>query len=599
MHARAVDTRHAPAQVQQPGKARGALLARAGLPARLQLRRDVGVGQRQAWRADLDLAIAADAPAQLRVQAVEGDVGVFEHAGKAQHALAHLQRGAAAGLRQFEVDVGAAHTGHTGLRGLGRGRRAHRQRADAATGAVGQQRLALALPARLQPLDQARRRVLAQHAVRRRVQRQTGGHLAQHRQVQPVGLQPARRRLPARRRGVANGQVAARPAGAVAGLELQALGFEVKAVGHAFPQQAPGQRAQVQRRQLRAQRCLHLIERHVGGHALRRPARHVDPGAQRATALLHVDAHLGVAAQLRHVDVRKIGIGGAAPLPPVAGVARPQRPAELAHPRETLAPARRRRGLQLHPVAAHGAVAQHHVHLAERQRRRGAFFVHPAHAAAAQRQLGLGKDPVGQRAVVAGAARGDVDAGHQPAALAGAAHLQLGLLDHHLLETHAPQRTQRQRRRHARQRQRHLPAGAKQFELPHLETGHQRVRARLDRRDAHRQAQRAACHLLDARPEFVDTRHNDPVQHPPGQHQHHAQRQHRPQQGAHHPCRQTQRAGRHGRGAGGSGLGIGHEGAGTRQPARCADSAHQSGACRGANYQRPARRTSAAAAPNP
>ena len=362
-------------------------------------------------------------------------------------------------------------------------------------------------------------------------------------------MQLAASRLPRRaRRAPFQPHVAARPGRAVGRFEAQALRPHRGATAAALPAHTRGERLQRQRLQPRAQQCIDIARRQIAQHPGGRSARHVRPESQRRAALPQLGALLQaqvlrraqIDGQAGHVQPRHIGVERAVPGLPGTGVALQQRTAELPAQHEAVAQVRGRRGVQPQLVVAQ-AVAHHDQHVAQRHRLAAAQLVHPAHAAAAHHQLGLREHPVGRLGVGLRVA-GEIEAGHLPAAGAGAPHLQLRPVQHQLLQPAAQQRGHRERRHGAGDVQAGLSAGTRQHQVAHGDRRHQAVGARLQRADAHRHPERVAGHLLQARTEFVDSRHNDPVQRAPRQHQRHGKAEHDPQGAANQSGQEFERA---------------------------------------------------------
>ena len=168
-----------------------------------------------------------------------------------------------------------------------------------------------------QPLGGIRQQRRAGH----RVNRQTVGNLRQGLQVQLVGLEFAACGNPALGSGVINRDITTWPVQAVTGVKCQRLGGKLKTVGRQAPAQAPADRQQFQRLQLRAQGDIDLRQGHVGRAACHLATADIDPGAQCALALAQIDADIGVAPQLGQVHPRKGGVELALPVSPMAAMA--------------------------------------------------------------------------------------------------------------------------------------------------------------------------------------------------------------------------------------------------------------------------------------
>ena len=528
MHARAVGAAEAARQLQHARKARRARLAGQGLPAALEAAGGVGVAQFELLDIDRDV-LALHAPAAAQLQPRQRDAGLLEHARKAQRAVGDSQAGAAADRRGLQLQRGACEAGDARhRRAIGPRRlrqRGQRQAADPGLHAPVGRRLQRALPARLQALDQALHRLRLQPLVHRRRQRQALRDLGQRRQVEPVAAEFATARPAAG--GVVQRQphVAARPGQAVGVDEAQIARVQRHAVAGVAPGQATGQFAEGQRLQARPQGDRHRAQRHVGGDGAGATLLLLQPQAQRAVAVLHVHAPVGlqvdVLAQPRHVDARRAGKGLAVPVAPVARVAREHALAKQPDQAEALAPGRLGRGVQPQLVAAE-AVAGNEQHLVQLHRWRGALLVHPAHAAVAHDHLVLREEPVGRPGIAGGVAR-QVDAAGQQPAIARATQLQLGGVDHQLLQLQRAERQHRERRQHARHLQRGAAFGVQHAHVAQRHRRHQPVGMRLDETDVHRRADGPRGQLLQPRTQFVDTRHNDPVQ--GGRGQQHQQQQ--------------------------------------------------------------------------
>ena len=444
--ARAVGAAERARQIQHAGKALGALLAGGGLPARLEAAGGILVVQRQLVHVQLDVPALAHAPARRGLEFGQRNARLLEHARKLERAVLDIQRGVATDRRGFQLDGGALQAGnalHRLATGPRRRRaRGHRQAADARLHAPVLRRLERAVPARVDALDQPLHRVLRQPLVHGRRQRQALRDLGQRGQVELVAHQLAARRQAAGAVAVAEPHVAARPRQAVGIDEVQIARADLHAAARVAPADAPGERGEGQRLQALIEGGRHGAQRHVGGGAGEHALLQVGPQAQRAVAALQIDApvglQIGVLAQARDIDAAQVGVGVAVPVAPVAGVAAEKGLAKLADEREAVAPRRIRRGVHTQLVPAI-AVARHELHIGQLHRRRLALLVDPAHAAAAHQELGLREKPVRRRRVALRIAR-QVDAGHQQAAIGGAAQLQLGFIDHQLLETTAPQR---------------------------------------------------------------------------------------------------------------------------------------------------------------
>ncbi len=396
------------------------------------------------------------------------------------------------------------------------------------------------LPARLHSLHQSARRVRLQGGTGGVAQGQAAGDLAQRGQVQLVGPQFALRQRTALGRRPRDGDIAAGPAFALRGDELQVLGLEFEAAGDALAAQAPGDRLQLQRLQVAAESGIDVGQHHVRRAADDAAGVDIGPGAQAAASLRDVETEAGVFAQLRQVDRREVRVHLAAPLLPAPGVHRQQRLAEDAGQGEALAPRGRRRGVQPQLVAVR-LVARDEVDLAQRHRRGAAQFVGPFDVATLDHEFALAEEPVGQPAAVVAAAR-DVEAGHEDVAIGRPADLQLRPLDIQLLEAQAPQRARRQSPHHHRQLQRRVALRIEQFHVLQRERGHQALGAGADRAYPHRHAEDAAGANFHLGAQVADSRHNESVQAAPSERQQRGGGEQQPQGPLDGCCKQPQRA---------------------------------------------------------
>ncbi|GAO25545.1 hypothetical protein ALISP_5365 [Alicycliphilus sp. B1] len=543
VHARGIGPLQGAREVQhsRQARARGRRGRVRRLPGKARLALGVGVGEAQVAGLHGD-ALALDLPAHGGGELLHWHHGVLEDAGQQQPAAGHGQRRAAARLRELELHVRARQAGHGGhavLRGEGQPRHLAAQ-------LVLPRLLQRPAPAGLQLLHHAPRGIGLQHAVHGLVQGQAAGDLRDRGQVQPVGAQLAL--LPARPAlaGVAQEEVAAGPAQTVVGHELQVPGGQLEAIVQPAAADPTRHGPQQQGAQVRAQRGIDRAQRHVGRAAHDPALLHVHPGAQRAPALAHLQgSQVRVAVEPRDVHLREIGVHLATPALPVAAVRGEQRLAELPAQREALAPVGRRRRIQADAVAQ-GAVAQHQVHLGQRQRLGPAQRVAPAQSAAADRHLGLREQPVGGGAVgLASVAK--AQAGDEDAAILLAAYVQLRPLYIDLLEPQAQQRARRQRYHHARQAQRLAALRVEQGHAGQLDGGKEPLAARRDGGNAHGNPQCPLGLGLQLGAEIADTRHNPAVQRPPGSRQQQPQGQQQPQPPSRTARHEPEKAGRMGR----------------------------------------------------
>ncbi|WP_343231025.1 hypothetical protein [Variovorax sp. WS11] len=394
-------------------------------------------------------------------------------------------------------------------RGLDGGLRSDTEGADAATRLVPLGRAQGALPARIDALDQAARRQVVDRLAGLVVQRQPVGDHGQRRQVEPVGAQRAALGDPALRRQVLEPEVAARPAHAVGGLELQVGGGELQGLRRHAPGQPAGDGAQHQRLERLAQRGVHAQQCQVGRAAGDLAVVDIGPDPQRAIAFADAGVERHVLAQLADVDARQLGVGHAVPAVPVAGAHRQQGLAEGAEQPEALAPAGRRRGVEAHRVAA-GAVAGDELHVGQQKRRGAAALVGPAHGAAPDHELALAEEPVGP-AAFAGGVGVHAEAGHVQLAGGIASHFHRGILDVELLEVQAPQRARRDAGHHPCQAQGLALLGVVQHHFAQLEARKQGTALGRDGADAHRYPDGLAGLRLERATVVADSRHNPRV----------------------------------------------------------------------------------------
>ena len=526
VHARAVGAVERAGEVQHPGEARfvGRLAGIAGVPGGAHLALRIGVGKLHVIGLHGNAA-AFDLPAQVGAQPVQRQQRVFEHARQHQRPGGHRERRLAARLGHVDVHRGAAQA--QVLRRRPRGGSGQRQAPDAALDLVLLQGIQGPFPGGLDLIDQALGGVGAHGIVGRGPQGQAAGDLCQRGQVQAVGAELALLWRLARGRRVDKPQVAAGPGQAVIGLELQALGGELEPAVQPPPAQAPLDRRQHQRLQVGAEGGVHIGQRQVGRAAHNLPAAHIGPGAQRAPALRHFNAHVGMVAQLRHIDACEFGKHLAVPVFPVAVASAQQRRAEQAHHGEAVAPGRWGGGVQPHVVVP-VAVAQHQVDLLQRQRGGAALLVGPAHGAVLDEHFALRKKPVG-RVVVVALVLGKLQPRHIDAAIGGTAHVQLRPLYIELLEPALEQRAGRQRHHHPGQVQGRAARGVQQRHVRQLDRRHQPLGAGRDGADLDGNPQSPCGMCLQLWAKVPDSRHNPAMKGPPSDGQQQPEGQQQPQ----------------------------------------------------------------------
>jgi hypothetical protein len=321
---------------------------------------------------------------------------------------------------------------------------------------------------------------------------------------------------------------------------LQVLRLQLEAGGQPLAADAPGNRLQFQRLQLRTEGRADVRERDVGGAAHDLPLVQVRPCAQAATTLRDVYTQVGLLPQPGQIDPGEIGMHLAAPLLPAPGVRGQQRLAELAHQREALAPVARRRRVEAQHVAV-APVARDEVHLAEHQRRSTAFFVGPLDPAALQDHLGLVEEPVGGAPLVVAAAR-EVQAAHEDPSAAVTPDVHARLVDVKLFEAQVPQRPRRQRGDHRGQGERGAPLRVQQLDVLEGERRDQALAARADAADAHGHPQHLAGAQFQRGAKLADSRHNELMERTPGQGHEQSRGQQQPQGPLDRCGKQPQRA---------------------------------------------------------
>ena len=387
VHPRAIGPGERTRQIQHARKARAVRHAGrvAGVPRHAGLALGIGIGKVDVAGLHRN-ALALQLPAHIGAEFVQRQHGVFKHAGQHQGTGLDGQGGLAAGLVQVKFRVGVAQAQRT-VR-LFRGGPGQREALHLPPHLVLLQGIERPFPGGLDFLHHALGRIGGNGIVGCGRQGQAAGNLGQRGQVQLVGTELALRRRLARSLGVLQLEVATRPVQAIVGHKLQPLGRKFKAPLQAAPPQAAFDGGQLQRLQPRAQGGVHVGQRQVGRAAHDLAALHIGPGPQGTTAARHVNAHIGMVAQARDIHPREMGKQLPVPVLPIAVTHPQQRRAEHAHQREAVAPGLGGRGVHTQTVAP-VAVAQHHIHLLQRQLGGAAHLVVPAHGALADHHLAL------------------------------------------------------------------------------------------------------------------------------------------------------------------------------------------------------------------
>ena len=435
----------------------------------------------------------------------------------------------AAGLAGTDVQIGAMPTRAANAAGLGRRGSGNGQALHLGLHLVAHRGVERAVPARLQRLHPAFRVELLQQAAQRSAYRQALGQVSQRGQIQTVGLEfAAGHRMVACDLVKLHGlglvplqrELARRPDLAVGGGKRQAIDRQLHAAARALRDKTPAELGKSQRRQIPRQPSRHLAQRNIQGQRLRQALIPVNPSPQRGLALLQIHWQIDMVAQTIDIDPRQVGVEHALPLLPVSG-ARQQGAADLSPQTQTLAPVRRRRGIQPEFVTP-PLVAHHQQQVGQLQGWCLTLFVDPAQQAAADDHFMLLKEPVGRSAAVyRSIGRRHIQPRHMPMPLGIAAHLKPGVLDQQLLEAQAQahQGRHRKRGRDLRQPQSLATPRIAQHHIAQHKRRHPARAVHRDLADLHRMPERATRLRLDHRTPFVKTGQNQPVQGQPGQHQ--------------------------------------------------------------------------------
>ena len=185
------------------------------------------------------------------------------------------------------------------------------------------------------------------------------------------------------------------------------------------------------------------------------------------------------------------------------------------------------------------AVANHQLHVAQHQRLGLALRVGPAQRAAADHELALVEEPVGDRIAFAAEFTADVDPGNEDAPVRITPQLELRTVDQQLLEAQLEreQRARRDRCEHPRQAERGALLGVEHGHVAQLQRRHPATRSHLDVADSHRNPERPAGPLGDRLTPLLDVGQNRPVQGQPGDQQQAARRGEQPENEAQRPPR--------------------------------------------------------------
>ena len=518
VHARAVGPLQLPGQLQVAGQAVFRCLAHA--PAALRLALGIGIGKAEGGHIQPEVA-TVHPPAHLRLQRVHRDRRLLEHPGEVQHPGLQIQTGLATALVQLKGGIQALDPGQSGPV-LGRLRLDH-QAADTPARLVvgGRDPLQLQLP----------------HGAFGLPALQRGQHLGRHRQ----GLDHLRGHGDV---GIVQGHLGARLCRRPRGAHLPVAAGPVLAIhldkAEILAGQPPGlllpvglqpavQLLQLQGRYLAvAPLDLGLGQGHVGRHAHRLPAGHIDPDAHRAAGLDRLDAPGLGPGQGRYLAHLQGGIPLAIPALPRGQGRRQQRLAEFAHHLHALALACHGGGVHAQHVVP-VAVAHHHLHIAPLRGLGGLLFIGELHHPTLDHQLRLLQQPLQGPVVLRGVAGHHVQARDLPAPVLQVAHVQLGGVDIQLLQPQAQHRARRHRHHHALQLQRLALLRVQDGHTGQLDGREQAFRARREGINAHRSPQGLRRQTLHLHAPLPNSRHNESVQSPPYAHQHQPERQHQSQ----------------------------------------------------------------------
>ncbi len=446
----------------------------AGVPVDRAGAFGVCIGQAELVQPDVD-AFGIQPPSRLGTQAFERDAGALEDAGQVEHPVGNGEAGLAAVFAQLEVAAEPLDAGAPERRTFGAGRCLSRQRLEVQAHHTTAGSVALRPPGGMGlgwrcggghwravgGLLEGRRQALKAQpqafnlATGLQRSEPLAGLIGQGRaheergqgvEVDPVDLQLGGSGLIALRCLVPEQALPRRPVQPLGGAQAQGLRLDLQPLFVPAAAEPTAEFGQGEFGQTRLQAGLQACEGHVGGGAGDLTARHIDPGLQAALAAAHFHHRIGqgqVLAQLRHIDLRKIGIDLARPALPGARIG-----AQLRQPDERLAQLRTQAKARA-PVGGGGgvqpklvltaAVAGHKIKLRQRQCRLATQLVGPADGAAPDGEFTLGEKPLGAAAFFRGVGKqvqpSDLD---PPGGVAP--YVEHGGIDDDLLKAQAPER---------------------------------------------------------------------------------------------------------------------------------------------------------------
>ena len=525
------------------------------LPMALGLALQVGVGQ-LGFPLQLAQGLVLELPAQLGLQLLQGQGVFFQNAGPAQTAaIGHADVGLPALLGELRTQLrrpNACCDGGTRLRCV---HALQVQCIHLDSALVLAHVFGGAFPVQLQLPHLPGHRVALQLGLPVLGQGQAQCHFTQGLQVQLFAVEFTLAALAQGAQGAARAlavlgrHIAAGPDQALVTHKGQLPRGQRPAIGVLLARHPPRNLRKTQWLQVGGQAHAHLGQVQVGGAARPVAPDDVGPQPQAAPARLQVGAQTHMLAQLRHVHLRKPGVGLAVPVLEAASMGGQQAALELAHQHKALAPFGRWRGVQAQHMLVQ-RVAQHQVHVGQGQGG-GVLRVlpaaalvgalrRPAQGAAAHHHLVLAKQPVGGGVVCALAGSTQGQASHQPLAVGGVAHIQLGAVQHQLVQPQVEHRTDADGHHHARQAQGWAALSVQQGDVAQFERRHPTGGFGLQCADLHRHPYGAAGQLLERGTEIADSRHNPQMQGRPSCADAQADGQRQPGQQArqpHQPCK--------------------------------------------------------------